>query len=84
MGEHFMSEQEPVVSKRAVEIRCKTQQVSRNGLRRVAGCFSALVNVTVEDEWGELPPIKFNDDGTITDTQLVLVNLKTDHQWVQV
>ena len=39
------------------------------------------MNVNIEDERGESPPIKFNDDGTITDTQLQIVNLKMDSQW---
>ena len=43
--------------------------------------YSFLVNVNIEDEWGEHPPVRFNDDGTITDTQLEIVNLKMNRQW---
>ena len=39
------------------------------------------MNVNIEDEWGEHPPVRFNDDGTITDTQLEIVNLKMNRQW---
>ena len=43
--------------------------------------YSFLVNVNIEDELGEHPPVRFNDDGTITDTQLEIVNLKMNRQW---
>ena len=43
--------------------------------------YSFLVNVNIEDEWGEHPTISFNDDGTIKDTQLEIVNLKMNRQW---
>ena len=43
--------------------------------------YSFLVNVNIEDKWGEHPNVRFNDDGTITDTQLEIVNLKMDGQW---
>ena len=39
------------------------------------------MNVNIEDKWGEHPNVRFNDDGTITDTQLEIVNLKMDGQW---
>ncbi len=46
--------------------------------------MNVTVTVEVDDDEEEVPPIRFNDDGTITDTQLELVNLKSDHQWEKV